>query len=84
MDILSKYPPRVVDEIRGFLVFVVFKDDINIAPLEGHLFNIDPSTGTVFLFEDLEGDQIKFTSILCDSISSIEGMQSIYWVVTVL
>lgn len=44
--------PSEVENARGVLVVVEFKDSFNLRSVEGRLYNIDPTTGSVTLFLD--------------------------------
>jgi hypothetical protein len=49
--------PSEVENARGGLVLIEFKDSIKLASIEGRLYNIDPTTGSVALF--LEGSKVR-------------------------
>lgn len=69
--------PIGVEKLRGHFVHLLFK--LPIDPIVGRLYNIDPTTGTVFLF-DIQGqsmsevDEVSFKIVLKHSIESITSM----------
>lgn len=75
---LISFSPQRVESLRGHFVKVTFQPELKSSPVTGRLYNVDPHTGTVFLFDFLGGgdpkdDAMPFRIIMRHSIESFEG-----------
>lgn len=60
---------ETIEMKRGHAISIMFKK--TMSPLVGYLWNIDPSSGTVFVFENLEKEYAMMYIVMSDSIFSI-------------
>lgn len=68
---------QTVERLRGQFFKVVFKPELCLSSVVGRLYNVDPTTGTIFLF-DLQGharneDETPFRVILQHAVESFAG-----------
>lgn len=54
---LVQFTPQTVKQLQGHFVQVFFNPELKLSPLTARLYNLDPDTGTVFLFDVLEHEQ---------------------------
>jgi hypothetical protein len=62
-----------IEELRGRLILLVFNKDIDSLPYEGRLYNVDPSTGSIILFNYTEQSKVTFKVFPKNTIKSVHG-----------
>ena len=71
--------PIDAEKMRGHFVCVAFNPELRLPSVVGRLYNIDPSTGTIFLFNVKneakvnEQEVTPFRIIMKHAVSSVTG-----------